>query len=97
MNIWHIFAFKWKQGTTPAQIEQARKEITAFQGVIPGLLQVHVGQNLSSKGEGYSFGGVMQFADQQSFDVYAGHSAHQALLKWLVPLIDAMELDLYGS
>jgi hypothetical protein len=93
-NFFHVFAFQWKPGTTPAQIDQARKEILAFQGVIPGLMQTHVGPNLSTKGKGYSFGGVMEFVDQASFNAYPEHPAHQALLKWLVPLIDPIELDL---
>jgi len=72
-NFFHVFAFQWKPGTTPAQIERARKAILAFQGVIPGLLQTHVGPNLSPKGKGYSFGGVMEFADEASFNAYPQH------------------------
>jgi len=92
--VFHVFAFQWKPGTTPEQIEKARQAIAAFQGVIPGLVATHVGANLSTKGKGYSFGGVMEFADQASFDAYPEHPAHQALLVWLRPLIDAIELDL---
>jgi hypothetical protein len=44
-NFFHVFAFQWKHGTTPAQVERARKEILAFQGVIPGLMQTHVWPN----------------------------------------------------
>ena len=36
----------------------------------------------------------MEFADQASFNAYSGHPAHQALLTWLLPLIDPVELDL---
>lgn len=90
----HVFAFQWKSGTTPEQIEKARREIAAFQGVIPGLVATHVGANHSEKNRGYTFGGVMEFTDQASFDAYTVHPAHKALLSWLVPLIDPMELDL---
>lgn len=93
-SVFHVFAFQWKQGTTEAQKDRAAKEIAAFQGVIPGLLQTHVGPNLSPRGKGYSFGGVMQFKDKASLEAYVQHPAHQALLAWLVPLIDAIELDL---
>jgi len=95
-GFFHVFAFQWKPGTTPEQIEKARRAIAAFQGVIPGLVATHVGQNLSEKGKGYTFGGVMEFADTASFEAYPGHPAHQALLVWLRPLIDAVELDLKG-
>jgi antibiotic biosynthesis monooxygenase (ABM) superfamily enzyme len=94
--VFHVFAFQWKHGTTDAQKERAKKDILAFQGVIPGLLQTHVGPNISPRGKGYTFGGIMQFKDEASLNAYVQHPAHQALLKWLVPLIDAMELDLRG-
>lgn len=93
-GVFHVFAFQWKQGTSEAQKDRARKDIAAFQGVIPGLLHTHVGPNISPRGKGYTFGGIMQFKDQASLDAYVQHPAHQALLVWLVPLIDAIELDL---
>jgi hypothetical protein len=93
-TVFHIFAFQWKPGTTDEQIAKATHDIKAFQGTIPGLLQTHVGPNISPRGKGYTFGGLMQFKDQAALDAYVQHPSHQALLKWLVPLIDAIELDL---
>jgi len=93
-SVFHVFAFQWKKGTSEAQKDRAAKEITAFQGQIPGLLQTHVGPNISPRGKGYTFGGIMQFKDKASLEAYVQHPAHQALLTWLVPLIDAIELDL---
>jgi len=95
-SVFHVFAFQWKQGTSEAQKDRAAKDIAAFQGVIPGLLQTHVGPNISPRGKGYTFGGIMQFKDKQSLDAYVQHPAHQSLLAWLVPLIDAIELDLHA-
>ena len=93
-NVFHVFAFRWKPNTSEAEKDRAAKEIAAFQGQIPGLLQTHVGPNMSSRGKGYTFGGIMQFKDKASLDAYFQHPTHQALLVWLVPLIDAVELDL---
>ena len=93
-SVFHVFAFRWKPDTSEAQKEKAAKEIAAFQGQIPGLLQTHVGPNISPRGKGYTFGGIMQFKDQASLDAYVQHPAHQDLLVWLVPLIAAIELDL---
>ncbi len=90
----HVFAFKWKDGITASQQEQAEQQIRAFQGVIPGLTQTHVGQNLSVRGNGYTFGGVMHFRDRAAFKAYETHPAHLALLSWLVPLLEVVELDL---
>lgn len=95
-DVFHVFAFRWKPGTTEAQKERAAKEIRAFQGVIPGLLETHAGPNISPRGAGYTFGGIMRFASKAALDAYVQHPAHQALLVWLVPLIDPVELDLYA-
>jgi antibiotic biosynthesis monooxygenase (ABM) superfamily enzyme len=93
-SVFHVFAFQWKPSTTEAQKEKAARDIAAFQGQIPGLLETHVGPNISPRGKGYTFGGIMQFKDKAALDAYVQHPAHQALLAWLVPLIDAIELDL---
>jgi hypothetical protein len=93
-SVFHVFAFQWKPDTSEAQKDKAAREIAAFQGQIPGLLQTHVGPNISPRGKGYTFGGIMQFKDKDSLDAYVQNPAHQALLVWLVPLIDAIELDL---
>jgi hypothetical protein len=96
-SVFHIFAFQWKPAASESQKGRAAKEIAAFQGQIPGLLETHVGPNISPRGKGYTFGGIMHFKDQASLDAYVQHPAHQALLAWLVPLIDAIELDLRVS
>ena len=35
----------------------------------------------------------MKFVDRAALDAYGTHPAHQALLAWLVPLLDATEVD----
>jgi len=95
-DLFHVFVFHWKPETPEAQIERATKEIRAFQGVIPGLLETHVGGNISPHAKGYSFGGIMRFKSKAALDAYVQHPAHQALLSWLVPLIEPIELDLYA-
>jgi hypothetical protein len=35
----------------------------------------------------------MKFPDKAALEAYNVHPAHQALLKWLVPLIEAIEVD----
>lgn len=93
-NVFHAFAFQWKPGTSEAQKDRAAKEIAALQGQIPGLIETHVGPNISPRGKSYTFGGIMRFNNIASLEAYPQHPAHQALLSWLMPLIDAIELDL---
>jgi antibiotic biosynthesis monooxygenase (ABM) superfamily enzyme len=89
----HCFAFRWKPGVNEEQMERVAREIQNLQGQIPGLIETYVGKNISPRGQGYTFGGVMKFTDQASLDAYGPHPLHQELLEWLVPLIDPIELD----
>jgi Stress responsive A/B Barrel Domain len=89
----HIFGFRWKPEATDAHKARAEKEILAFRGTIPGLLEAHVGPNISPRNQGFTFAGLMKFTDKAAADAYTVHPTHQALLEWLVPLIDPVELD----
>ena len=89
----HIFGFRWKPEATENDKARAARDIQAFRGSIPGLIEVHVGPNLSPRGQGYAFAGLMIFKDKAACDAYTTNPLHLALLKWLVPLIDPVELD----
>jgi hypothetical protein len=90
----HTFALRWVEGTTEEQKQRAKQEILALQGKIAGLLATHVGENLSPRGKGTNFGGVMMFADRESFTSYFSHPLHDELISWLMPLVDPTELDM---
>lgn len=90
----HIFGFRWKPEATDADKARAEKDILAFRHTIPGLLEVNVGPNVSPRNQGFTYVGLMKFTDKAACDAYTIHPAHLALLQWLVPLIDAVELDL---
>jgi hypothetical protein len=89
----HIFALRWKPEATEADQARAVEEIRAFRGVIPGLIEVCMGPNLSKRGQGYTFACLMKFVDKEAADFYAIHPTHLALLRWLVPLVEAIDLD----
>jgi len=89
----HMFAFRWKVVATEEQKNRAITEISAFRGKIPGLLEVYVGKNTSPRGAGYETGGVMKFTDAAALAAYTVHPQHKALLAWLLPLIDPIEVD----
>lgn len=90
----HIFLFRWKAAATSAHRDRTERDINAFLGVVPGLLTLTVGGNLASNNDGYDFGGCLGFADETAYRAYCDHPLHVGLLDWLVPLIDAVELDL---
>ena len=89
----HMFAFRLKPGVTEAQHERMIREISDLKKQILLVLESYVGKNVSPRGQGFVIGGVMKFADQASLEACNAHPVHQALLKWLLPLIDAIEVD----
>jgi hypothetical protein len=89
----HAFLFRWVEGITEEQKKHVQQEILALQGKIPGLLETHVGTNVSPRGQDYTFGGVMKFVDRAALDAYFPHPVHQALGEWLMPMIEPLELD----
>jgi antibiotic biosynthesis monooxygenase (ABM) superfamily enzyme len=89
----HMFAFRLKPGVTEEQQERMLREISALPKQIPGILETVVGKNDSQRGGGYAIGGAMKFADKAALEAYNAHPVHQDLLKWLLPLIDAIEVD----
>jgi hypothetical protein len=89
----HMFAFRLKPGVTEAQQDRMIREIGALEDHIPSVLESYVGKNVSPRGQGYVIGGVMKFESQATLESYNSHPAHQALLKWLLPLIDPIEVD----
>lgn len=90
----HSFLFRWKPAATVQDKAAAADAIRAFQGTIPGLEQVIAGHNESTHGDGFTFGGIMHFTDQDAYRAYAIHPAHLELLSWLAPLIEAVEFDI---
>jgi hypothetical protein len=90
----HSFLFRWHPQATAEHRDRAGREILAFSDAVPGLLEVVAGPNLASNSGGFEFGGTMRFTDAAAYRAYVDHPLHAALLEWLVPLIDAVELDL---
>lgn len=89
----HTFAFRWKSGVTPDQKQKVIVEIRKLQGQIPGLLETWIGENFSPRSQGYALGGVMKFESRAALEAYTPHPVHQELLVWLMPLIEAVEVD----
>jgi len=92
-----MFAFRWKPAATAADKERAMAEARAFVGVIPGLLELHVGTNTSPNGRGYETGGVMKFTNAEALAAYNTHPIHLALLAWLLPLVEPVEVDFLSA
>lgn len=75
----HILLLQARNEATPDQIEAARVAITGLKGRIPGVLNVHWGENFAplDRRDGFTHGFSMDFEDKQSLDAYGPHAEHQ--------------------
>jgi Stress responsive A/B Barrel Domain len=89
----HMFAFRFNPNVTSAQKDRVVAEIRKLKDQIPEVLESWVGLNVSTRSQGYELGGAMKFADPAACDRYNSHPVHQALLVWLLPLIEPIEVD----
>ena len=86
----HVVVFKFKETTTPAQIEQINKDFAALQDAIPEIIAFERGNNVSPEGldQGFTHVYLVTFKDKVGLDVYLPHPAHKAFVDKLLPLLE---------
>ena len=80
----HIVLLEPKMETSIEEVKSALEHVQALQEVIPGIINVQVGENRSTNHQGYTYGFVMHFADAASLKAYAPHPAHRVVSDELV-------------
>jgi hypothetical protein len=75
----HIVLVKVRRGVPESEVRQAFDALAALEGQIPGLLSVSAGPNNSpeGRGQGFTHGFVMDFADASARDAYLPDPRHQ--------------------
>ena len=94
----HVVVFKYKSGTSAAQIQQVTNEFRALKDRIPGITAFEHGVNNSPEGKNLGFTHVylMTFTDAKARDAYLPHPEHRKfgeLLGKLGVLEDAFVVD----
>ncbi len=79
-SVRHIVVFKFRDGTTQAQIDQLTEAFRELQHTIPGILGFEHGQNHSPEGKDQDFDHVytITFEDAAARDAYLPHPEHVA-------------------
>ncbi|TWE09096.1 stress responsive alpha/beta barrel protein [Neobacillus bataviensis] len=87
----HIVTFKFN-GSITSEIEQALlKQIKAFKGEIPGIVELTAGMNVTEEIEnmhGYTLALRITFENKQALDHYLPHPTHQDFVASLNGIID---------
>ena len=91
----HITLFKFKQGTTAEQIQNLKNEILKQKDVIPGILEISLGEDFTGRANGYTHAEIAVFKDRKSLEYFNTADYHQQLIVMHVrPLLeDILILD----
>jgi hypothetical protein len=84
----HLVLFKWKEGTTKAQVEAVDKAMAELPGKIPELKDLKFGSDLGFREGNADWALAATFEDQAGWHAYQVHPAHQAVVQNLaVPIM----------
>jgi hypothetical protein len=88
----HIALFKFKDGVTEEQIDQAFEQLLDLSEEIPGIENFVSGANSSPEGlnQGYTHGFVMVFTDAAARDGYLAHPEHEKVKEAVLPMVESV-------
>ena len=94
-EVMHIVLFEWKPDATPASIEAAVEELRALKDKVPGILELTIGTDFSTRARNFSHALVVRFTNRESLEVYGPHPAHDRVVQNFVRPIskDVMAFD----
>lgn len=77
----HVVLFKLRAQLGAADVEKIFSALVALKAVIPGMLHVSCGKDVSPEGlqRGHTHGFTVDFADAKARDAYLPHPDHQQL------------------
>ena len=86
----HVVLFKFKDGTTPAQIDEVVAAFRALKGKIDVIADFEYGTDTSveNKSQGFTHCFFVTFRDERGRDAYLPHPAHKAFGALVGPRLD---------
>jgi len=91
MKYEHLVSFKFNQAITSRKQEEFIRQLLAFKGQIPGIIDLTAGLNVTEETDnihGYTLGLRVTFTDQEALRSYGPHPLHQQFVQALDGLLD---------
>ena len=83
----HIVLFKTTAAATDEQRQRAMAELKLLKDKVPGIIDLSVGRNFSTRNQGYDIGLVVRFVDRAALEVYLPHPAHRGCVdEFITPI-----------
>lgn len=83
MTFTHLASFRWKDQTTPADVEKVTAALTELTTTL-GIEDYRCGADVSRTPDSYDYAVVGVFASRDDFLAYRDHPEHQRILKDLI-------------
>lgn len=86
----HVVLFKFKDGTTPAQIQEVVESFAALPKKIDTIDAFEWGTDVSveNKAEGFTHCFLVTFRDEKGRGIYLPHAAHKEFVTLVGPRVD---------
>lgn len=84
MSFTHLVSFKWKDQTTPADVEGITAALTELTTTISGIESYRCGADISRAPASYDYAVIGVFASREAFLAYRDHPEHQRILNELI-------------
>jgi hypothetical protein len=85
----HVALFRWKAGTSAAQIDLVAPALEGLAATLAGLRAYACGPGLGLSETSFDFGIVAEFEDRASWDAYMASSEHDRIRTELISPIVA--------
>ena len=96
--ITHVVLIQPKVSTSNEKLLALLEHVQALQEIIPGILSISVGENLSLYHRGFTYGIIMRFVDEAHLQAHHTHPAHVAVVTELDNLCQqSIDFDLPES
>lgn len=88
----HIVLLRFKEGTSPEQIDGIFDSLLDMTESIPGIEDHVSGPNCSPEGlaQDYTHAFIMTFTDSAARDAYLRHPEHERVKALILPAVDSM-------
>ena len=83
----HVVMWKFKADVAEADRLEMKRQLEALQGVVPTLLKIEVGMDLSGKPAAMDMVLCTEFQSLEDLQAYATHPEHQKVVGFVKPLV----------
>jgi hypothetical protein len=92
--IQHIVVFKWKAGTTDAQVDDVFAQAEGLVDGIDGVEQITLGRNRGEADHGYTHAFIVNLSDDDALTVYLNHPVRKRYVTEVLGPIEKERIEI---